>query len=214
MSENFFLQQKFQSLAVALQRSVLQHMYESAYGSTEGLSFELIEGARKFVLESTTGKQKAFGKKTVLRNGYGRIFYSETNVTDAASSAEKRELLIPGRTEWGNYTVVTVIQKYTSSLSGFFMAYDGYEDQKLFIRNWKTGDFFVPLGMKGKKKLQDFFSDLKVPQNERRKLPLIVDHNDHVLAVYNLRIHDRVKATASTKRVVTMSFLTEQKFEQ
>ena len=29
-------------------------------------------------------------------------------------------------------------------------------------RNWRDGDWFVPFGMRGKKKVSDFFTDLKV----------------------------------------------------
>lgn len=44
----------------------------------------------------------------------------------------------------------------------------------LIIRSWKPGDRMRPFGMTGTKKLQDIFSDLKVPRSKRSKVPVLV----------------------------------------
>ncbi len=44
----------------------------------------------------------------------------------------------------------------------------------LVLRAWRPGDRFRPLGMAGKKKLQDFFVDAKVPCRERARIPLLL----------------------------------------
>jgi len=59
--------------------------------------------------------------------------------------------------------------------------------ESLFVRSWKAGDKFQPSGMKGHKKLQDFFTDRKIPKQERMEIPVIVDENDAIIAVGNLR---------------------------
>jgi tRNA(Ile)-lysidine synthase len=43
----------------------------------------------------------------------------------------------------------------------------------LVVRNFHSGDWIRPLGMKGRKKLRDIFIDAKVPPARRRLLPLI-----------------------------------------
>ncbi len=43
----------------------------------------------------------------------------------------------------------------------------------LSIRAWQPGDRFQPLGVRGTKKLQDFFVDLKVPKAARAEVPLV-----------------------------------------
>jgi tRNA(Ile)-lysidine synthase len=40
------------------------------------------------------------------------------------------------------------------------------------IRTWRMGDRFQPFGMKGSKKVQDFFVDEKVPRDVRHKIPI------------------------------------------
>ena len=45
---------------------------------------------------------------------------------------------------------------------------------RLTLRTRQTGDRFQPLGMTGDKKLQDFFTDAKVPRSLRDRVPLLV----------------------------------------
>ena len=42
------------------------------------------------------------------------------------------------------------------------------------LRTRRPGDRFQPLGMTGSKKLQDFFTDAKVPREQRDHIPLLV----------------------------------------
>ncbi|HSB73949.1 MAG TPA: tRNA lysidine(34) synthetase TilS [Candidatus Methylomirabilis sp.] len=44
----------------------------------------------------------------------------------------------------------------------------------LSLRGWRPGDRFRPLGLRGQKKLQDFFVDAKVPRLERARIPLLL----------------------------------------
>ena len=62
-----------------------------------------------------------------------------------------------------------------------------------------------PAGLAGgRKKLQDIFVDAKVPRQERRRLPLLVDEKDHVLWVPGLALDGRLRVTDGTKAVVVL----------
>lgn len=71
----------------------------------------------------------------------------------------------------------------------------------LTCRIWKDGDRFIPLGMRGFKKLSDFFIDekLDIKSKEHR---LVLSDNDDIVAVLGHRIDDRYKITLSTKEVL------------
>jgi tRNA(Ile)-lysidine synthase len=72
----------------------------------------------------------------------------------------------------------------------------------LLLRSWQPGDAFRPFGMGGRhKKLQDFFGDLKVPREQRGRVPLLVAP-EGILWVAGLRADQRFAATASTTRIV------------
>jgi tRNA(Ile)-lysidine synthase len=50
----------------------------------------------------------------------------------------------------------------------------GLLEAPLSLRGWRPGDRFRPLGLPGRKKLQDFFVDAKVPRHQRGWLPLLL----------------------------------------
>lgn len=71
----------------------------------------------------------------------------------------------------------------------------------LKIRNWQEGDYFQPLGMKGKKKLSDFMIDEKIPVNLKSRVSLF-ESDGNIIWIAGYRIDDRYKVTPKTKRVL------------
>jgi tRNA(Ile)-lysidine synthase len=110
----------------------------------------------------------------------------------------------PGIVEWGNL----MVQVESSDDLNFA---PGNEDSSSFdrariafpltIRCWEEGDVFVPLGMKGKKKVSDFMIDNKIPLTLKKSIPLFVTRKD-IFWVGGHRIDDRFKITEHTKEVL------------
>lgn len=76
----------------------------------------------------------------------------------------------------------------------------------LKIRKWQNTDYFYPLGMKGRKKLSDFFIDLKINRLEKEKKLVLLSDNQ-IVWIVGLRIDNRFKITAATKRVAEITML-------
>ena len=81
-------------------------------------------------------------------------------------------------------------------------------------RPWRQGDWFVPLGMRGKKKVSDLFADLKYTSSEKETTLMIVDtgteglaEQQHIAGVLGVRIDDRYKVTALTKKIIRLTLL-------
>lgn len=78
---------------------------------------------------------------------------------------------------------------------------DASEVSNIFIlRKWKDGDKFIPLGMKGTKKISDFLTDQKVLSAEKKNQLVLLNRNK-IVWVVGLRIDERFKITKGTKEV-------------
>ena len=78
-------------------------------------------------------------------------------------------------------------------------------DYPLVLRNWKKGDWFIPLGMKGKKKLSDFMIDKKIPLNLKKRI-LVLLSKGSIVWVAGQRIDDRFKISSKTKRILKIIY--------
>ncbi len=64
----------------------------------------------------------------------------------------------------------------------------------LRLRHWKAGDWFCPLGMKGKRqKIQDFFSNQKCSRLEKEQIWLLENGNQELIWVVGMRLDERYK---------------------
>ena len=71
----------------------------------------------------------------------------------------------------------------------------------LFLRHWRHGDRFHPLGMKGSKLLSDFFVDQKFTEYQKQNVWLLISADGDILWVVGYRIDNRFKIGNDTQTV-------------
>ena len=75
-------------------------------------------------------------------------------------------------------------------------------------RRWNKGDWFVPFGMKGRKKVSDLFADLKYDAVQKNSSVMMVDcrgtlpDEGHIAGVLGVRIDDRYRITERTDKII------------
>ena len=74
----------------------------------------------------------------------------------------------------------------------------------LLIRHCKPGDRFCPFGMKGRKLISDFLTDLKLNLFAKQEQLIIEDASGKILWVVGRRIDDHFKITADTRQILTI----------
>jgi tRNA(Ile)-lysidine synthase len=75
----------------------------------------------------------------------------------------------------------------------------------LLVRPVKAGDYFYPLGMRKKKKVARFLTDLKRSRQEKEQ-QWVVESEKKILWVIGMRIDDRFKMTSKTKKVLLLKW--------
>ena len=92
-----------------------------------------------------------------------------------------------------------ITNKSTEFISGDLV------DELFEIRNWKAGDKFHPIGMKGTKKISDYLSDEKISSHRKRE-NLVLTNSGKIVWVIGLRIDDNFKVTPKTKRILKLTY--------
>lgn len=131
-----------------------------------------------------------------------------TKGADYRKESFKKKLKVPGVTVIEQLGIKFQVRYTTEKCFGDpnCVYIDGDAVSKeLYIRNRVDGDRFRPLGMKGSKKLKDFFIDEKVPKYIRDSVPLVVDGDD-IVWVVGYQIGDDYKIRNHTKKIIELSF--------
>ena len=71
----------------------------------------------------------------------------------------------------------------------------------LTVRKWETGDKFIPLGMKGKKKVSDYLTDKKFTLYQKEQQYVVCCGKD-IVWVVNERIDNRFRITEDTQKIL------------
>ena len=72
----------------------------------------------------------------------------------------------------------------------------------IVLRHWRPGDRFRPIGMTHSVKLQDFFTNQRIPRARRHRLVVAARTGGEIFWVEGMRIGERFKIGAETKRIL------------
>lgn len=208
------------ALPVALQRRVVRAAVRHVTDTVQGPRFGAVEAILERVAHGRSGSALTVAGVLVSRV-YGRLCFQSLRRSRAASAdggsgngTEKIAVAtrLPATLGWpvrgqevrlslrersgGDEPARTASPRATAYLDADRFALP------LAVRPWRPGDWFQPAGMHGHRaKLQDFFSDRKVPREERRRVPLLVAE-EGILWVGGYRADQRFRATADTRRIL------------
>lgn len=204
--------ERFNAMPVAFRRRLLIDSAGRAAGPAASLSSVQVESAIVFMAHAQTGRVMQLPSGLRIERQYDKFIFSMRETEESFSHV----LRIPGTTpipELG-LEVECLLQeggeqeRTARGESGkgnyFWQAVFDYDKilPPLKLRTRLPGDWFCPAGMKGKKKkLQDYFVDVKVPRRGRSAFPLLVSGNA-VLWVVGLRTDERFQPCPGTKNAL------------
>jgi tRNA(Ile)-lysidine synthase len=102
---------------------------------------------------------------------------------------------------------VVNINSIEMNKSGRFLFSDAEKVRfPLKLRKWKEGDWFVPFGMKGKKKLSDYFTDCKFDLLEKEN-QWILESDGQIIWIVGKRNDERFKVSDHTNNVLMIEWV-------
>lgn len=188
----------FVDLPIAIQRRVLQLQLSAAGVPAD---FDLIEQLR----ESANCPVSVNSVLSVLRDASGVVKLQSR--LPAEFNADKLTVNLAGRAGeimFGGTRFFWLVKKYNGSRVRLPHQQESFDADKvggrIMLRHWRPGDRFQPIGLKSAAKLQDLFTNAKIPRARRRESIVAEAADGEIFWVEGLRISENFKLTSRTKR--------------
>lgn len=194
----------------AMQRRIIRLWLAEKLGDVRGLAFRHVEEALRFVNEGPPQGSVS------LPGGWSLVREYETLRLARAERKQRR----PAEYSYPLPSVGTIVIREAGMkihVSRDYPSLENYprsEAEALFdlsslpepltLRNFRPGDRFQPLGMKGHKKVKELFVEKKVPASVRATLPLLVA-GDEILWIPGYGRSDLGKVGPGTSAVLKVT---------
>lgn len=176
----------------AISRRLARHAIKAVAGTLDGFTFHHIESLSRLIMgESTAPSSLHLPHGLVVSAQRGQIHLAPNGVLPTlilreaiawpAMDTSAEHLLRPGTQIMlaDGWTLHSYIESTaaTNKKAGDLLALfdmDAIEQLgPLVVRTRRPGDFIKPIGMAGRKSLQDLFVDAKIPREQRERIPVV-----------------------------------------
>ncbi len=199
---------KFKNIDQVLQRRIYRIIYNKINDNLDDLYLEHIFEIEKLIKNKDTGRGVDISSGIRVEISYSRLVFLKKDKLSAGLINKTK--IIPGKEieiDKKRSLIAEIIDSSDFSFSDEPQqaAFD-YHKLKLplFIRNRKSGDKLIPLGMSGHKKIKDILIDEKIPKYKRDQLLLAVDIEDNIIWLAPFKMSDEYKITKETDKVLIL----------
>jgi tRNA(Ile)-lysidine synthase len=197
----------------ALSSRVVQAALQRLAGS-KSITFDHVERVLALADGAGEGRAVSLPGQFAVRAGGTIVLRPGRSRSTAGANSFVFSLSIPGEAELGSQRLAVGAQpappqrdstvrptKWTGRGTEVGVA-AGALELPLAVRNRRPGDRFRPLGAPGRRKLQDFLVDRKVPRDDRDSLPLVVDGRDRIVWVVGHAVAEDFRVTDPSRGVL------------
>jgi tRNA(Ile)-lysidine synthase len=149
-----------------------------------------------------------FYKKKVKDNPEFEYEINMEGITEISELNAALGVKILRRQDWADFTKKSLNFGDGSCISRLSLDKILESGRNPVLRTRRQGDYIVPLGMQGRKKLQDFFVDEKYSRAERDRVPILC-LGPEVLWVVGGRISENYKVEDRTERIILLEYSTK-----
>ncbi|MDR1055144.1 MAG: tRNA lysidine(34) synthetase TilS [Prevotellaceae bacterium] len=158
-------------------------------------------------LHSVPGKRFHSRTHTLLKDREYIILFPhiKTDETEFNISKTDEEINYPIDL---SFKTITKIASFTPDKQVYVAQFD-FNKLKfpLTLRKWRHGDSFIPFGMKGRKKLSNYFSDNKYSLYDKENQWILTTYDNEIIWVVGKRIDNRFKIDEQTKLIWQIELL-------
>lgn len=194
---------KFNGEQRSIKQRLLRLAIQNLSGDLQGFTEKHIVSTLELFTKLETGKQINLPNGLICRISYEDLIIEILNDITHDDFNYKLEV---GENYFKSLNLnlkLSIIDNYNGLHLGKDNKYFDYDKIRgnLYIRNRKYGDKFTPLGMKGSKKIKDYFIDKKIPREKRDKIPLLVDE-ENIIWIIGYGVSELYKVSEDTTKIL------------
>jgi len=204
--------QAYAAASPVLRRRLITDLARRLSDSVPRLTVEAIESADALCVGGRTGSSMVICKDVELVVEYDRLLVKKSlSGSSEHQGAVTVSVPLPGRVaaerlgielEAEIFRRTQPIEELIARCSPTHQFFDAEKVRgDLYVRTALRGDYFHPLGMGGRKKLSDYFTDEKYPRDRRRQTALLLSGED-IMWVIGGAVDERFKLTNDTGTVL------------
>lgn len=163
------------------------------------LKFEIFYNIKELLINQT-GRIIDIGEGVTCFRSRNELIISRTESIDF----KEKVLLVNSKTLFGKYEIscekIDSINSFINNDKNVEYIDGDQTNSNFIIRTAKKGEWFLPVNGKGKRKLSDFFNDLKIEPKNKWEHPILFSQ-ERVVWVCGLRLDDRFKVSDKTKTI-------------
>ncbi len=197
---------KYKRLHGALRIAVLMRALSEKREGLKNISSIHLTAADGFLTSMAASGESVFPGGSVIVKGHGSFL-----VTTKDKLAKGFSYMIPSPGRWTFDELEVEIEETQAK---------GLEEERedvvyldpeavkfpIKVRSFKPGDRFVPLGMKSRKKVKDFFIDQKIPAFMRMRVPIFLSAGE-IIWIGGMRIDERAKIEGKRGKALRLTLL-------
>lgn len=173
----------FNKLENFMKKNILYYILNNLYNNLPNIVTEKhINNILNLINSNNNNKSLNLPKGTVVVKQYNYIIFKKRE--NKKNNNYKLEIT---KNNIINNHVIEIINNTNNDGNNICRINSNDIKLPLYIRNKKNGDFMEVLGLNGKKKVKDIFIEKKIPIQDRNSYPLLVDSEDNILWVPNLK---------------------------
>jgi tRNA(Ile)-lysidine synthase len=206
VKEGIFLQEDLFQEPKVLVLQVLRKVIEKVTGSLKDISRDHLQAVYELAGKEV-GKMIQLPYEVLAKKEYTGIWMGKLadKCSSFANESAALEVVAGKEVNWNDLCISAKIvqgnkEEIPEKIYTKWLDYDKM-NCNLVLRYREKVDYIVVNQQGGKKKLKDYFIDIKLPQEERNRVPLLC-RGQEVLWVVGHRIGESCKITEQTKNII------------
>lgn len=209
---------EFQAQPQAMKRRLIREAIYRLKGNLREITAKHVRQVLDLFVRARVGSWVKLPGDIRVACGYGTVSFSLSKKDSLPETTEEsKRLAIPGVTSFAQLGIqlharfvdlpsadLPLADLPLPKLIGPQQAYLDFEKtgEDIHVRFFQPGDRFVPLGMRGHKKVKSYFIDQKIPREQRLSIPILTNSEGDIIWIYGERISDPFRVSENTQKVL------------